>query len=258
MSGVMAYFADAAGYPPDVLALLAAAAFLAGLARGFSGFGSALIFMPLASALTEPKVAAPLLLIADLPLSAWLVPRAWPYSNKRDVALISLGALVCLPLGALVLAHGDPVMIRWMQAFFLLPLVLLLMAGWRYHSQPHAGLTVLAGGVSGFLSGVAQLGGPPVVLYWLGGSIRSDLVRANIISYFAISTTIALISFFATGLITRSLLWVTVLAMPAYTIGAYFGTRMFGLASEVVFRRICYALILGSIVVGLPIMDKLR
>ena len=54
-----------ADYSARDLAVLAAAAFIAGLARGFSGFGAALIFMPLASVVVTPQVAAPLLLVVD-------------------------------------------------------------------------------------------------------------------------------------------------------------------------------------------------
>ena len=46
------------------IAALAIAA-LAGLVRGFSGFGSALIYMPLISAIYGPRVAAPTLLLID-------------------------------------------------------------------------------------------------------------------------------------------------------------------------------------------------
>lgn len=42
------------------------AALLAGLARGFSGFGAAMIYVPIASASLGPVVAMPVLLIADL------------------------------------------------------------------------------------------------------------------------------------------------------------------------------------------------
>ena len=47
------------------LILLIAAAFIASLARGFSGFGGALIFVPLASAAVGPQAAAPILLVID-------------------------------------------------------------------------------------------------------------------------------------------------------------------------------------------------
>ena len=56
-------------FPADLLApaiICAAAGFLAGLARGFSGFGAAMIFVPVASAVLGPVVAMPVLLIADI------------------------------------------------------------------------------------------------------------------------------------------------------------------------------------------------
>ena len=53
-------------FPTLTLVLLAAAALVAGLARGFSGFGAALVFVPLASALIGPKLASPILVLIDL------------------------------------------------------------------------------------------------------------------------------------------------------------------------------------------------
>ena len=65
-------------------AVLAAAlvAALAGLARGFSGFGAALIFIPLGSALLGPRVAAPLLMLVDNVLAAPLIPAAWRQASR--------------------------------------------------------------------------------------------------------------------------------------------------------------------------------
>ena len=51
--------------PLASLLLLVGAALVAATARGFSGFGGTLIFMPVASAAIGPKAAAPLLLIID-------------------------------------------------------------------------------------------------------------------------------------------------------------------------------------------------
>ena len=43
----------------------AAVSALSGLVRGFAGFGSALIYMPLVAAIYEPRVAAITLLLID-------------------------------------------------------------------------------------------------------------------------------------------------------------------------------------------------
>ncbi len=90
---------------PFTLFLLVLVAFVAGMARGFSGFGAALIFVPLASALTDPKIAAPLLLIVDGVFASYLIPSAWSRAGRRDVGLMLIGAVGGIPLGAYVLTH---------------------------------------------------------------------------------------------------------------------------------------------------------
>ena len=49
----------------NVALAICAIAFVSGTARGFSGFGSALIFMPLASSVAAPRLVAALLLVID-------------------------------------------------------------------------------------------------------------------------------------------------------------------------------------------------
>jgi hypothetical protein len=58
-------------------------AFVSGTARGFSGFGSALIFMPMASSLAAPRLVAALLLIIDFVGAAPLLPNAWQPTARR-------------------------------------------------------------------------------------------------------------------------------------------------------------------------------
>ena len=42
---------------------------------------------------------------------------------------------------------------------------------------------------------------------------------------------------------------------PAYGIGLWGGSRLFGVASETTFRRICLCLIALAVVIGLPLLD---
>ena len=66
---------------------ICAVAFVSGTARGFSGFGSALIFMPLASSIADPRLVAALLLIIDFVAAAPLVPGAWQKADRKSVAI---------------------------------------------------------------------------------------------------------------------------------------------------------------------------
>src|SRR3954462_5554081 len=181
---------------------ICAVAFVAGTARGFSGFGSALIFMPLASSLAAPRLVAALLLIIDFVAAAPLIPGAWRNADRKATSVMVLGAVIGVPLGTYCLSRLDPVTTRWIISAFVFALLLLLLSGWRYRGRDHAPLSISIGGLSGFCSGLAQTGGPPIVGYWLGRPIPPAIARANILLFFAASDFFSTISYALSGLIT--------------------------------------------------------
>lgn len=240
----------------EILFLLAAA-LIAGLARGFSGFGAALIFVPLASATIGPKLAVPLLLVLDAVTTLGLIPNAWREADRRGVSIMAIGAVLGIPLGTLALAAADPLVVRWAIVLIVASLLMLLVSGWRYQGRPNALLTIGIGGLSGLFSGAAQIGGPPVVAYWLGGASPIGLVRANIILYFAISSALTGASYLITGLITSPVLALTLATTPFYGVGLYAGALLFGRTSEANFRRLSYGLIAMAAIISLPALDSI-
>lgn len=240
-------------YSLATLVLTALTAAVAGLARGFSGFGAALIFMPAGSALVGPAVAAPVLLLADGVLSLGFLPRAFQLARRRDVALMASGAVIGVPLGALILRHADPLLLRWVIAGLAASMLLLLLSGWRYHGTPRPPVTALVGAIAGLFGGLAQMTGPPVVAYWLSGKETHGTMRASIILFFGATTIFTFVSYLASGIITLQSLWLAALVAPGYALGLFGGARAFRLASPEVFRRLCFALIAASVVVSLPV-----
>ncbi|MEK9176785.1 MAG: sulfite exporter TauE/SafE family protein, partial [Patescibacteria group bacterium] len=172
------------GYSAIALSYLVGGAFVAGLARGFSGFGAGLIYIPIASAVIGSKLAVPLLLILEIAATAGLIPDAWRRAERREAGVMMLGALIGVPIGAYILTKIDPVIVRWILVASIVPMLALLVSGWRYHRKPALPLSVVVGTVSGFFSGFAQIGGPPVIMYWLGGQGKPDTVRANLVLFF--------------------------------------------------------------------------
>lgn len=242
---------------PLALAYLVGAAFVAGLARGFSGFGAALIFVPLASAAFEPKVAGPILLLIDFFAQFALLKGAWRAANRREVKIMALGALIGIPIGVAILKLSDPIALRWAIAAMIVAMLALLISGWRYHGQPRTATTAGVGFIAGILSGSVQAAGPPVIAYWLGGAIPPLTVRANIILFFLCTSIVSGVTYLATGLLNAQVLFLALVTAPGYVIGMYLGSRMFGFASERTFRRACYALIAGAAIVSLPVLDGL-
>jgi len=176
-------------------------------------------------------------------------------SNKREVGMMALGATAGVPLGTWLLVSVDPTIIRWAIVVLAALMLTLLISGWRYHGKPTATVTVTVGGLAGLSGGAAQIGGPPVIAYRLGGTVAATTVRANLLTYFAISTAITVVTYLAAGLLTTSIFVLAVVAGPAYGLGLVVGSRLFGFASETMFRRICYVLIGVAVALGLPPMD---
>jgi uncharacterized membrane protein YfcA len=242
-------------YSSGPLAFILITAFVAGLARGFSGFGSALIFIPLASSIISAKLASPLLLVIDFVAAAPLIPNGWRHADRRDVATMLLGTLIGVPFGTWALTQIDALTVRWMIVALIVPMLALLMSGWRYRGTPTAVLTASVGALAGFFNGVAQVGGPPIVLYWLRDATVAQRIRANIIVFFAASSVLTTISYLIGGVLTTAVVGLAALTGPAFGIGLWLGSHMFGLASEETFRRICYALIALAALVSLPLFD---
>lgn len=242
-----------ADLPIGSAAILVGVIFVAGLARGFSGFGAALIYMPLASALVGPKMAAVSLLIADAVMTLPMLPHGWRNANRREAFLMLAGAIVGIPIGALALSNLPPLVLRWGICFMVFAMLALLISGWRYRSNTTAPLTVVVGAISGFCGGAAQLGGPAVVAYWLGGALPAFKMRASIVAYFGMATVISAITYYGNGLfVVRAFALAVIVGIP-YGLGLFLGSRLFGFASEQTFRRICLGLIAAAGLLGLPI-----
>src|SRR5688572_33142229 len=95
---------------------------LSGLVRGFSGFGSALIYMPLVAAVYDPRIAAVTLLLIDFVSSTPFTIREFPRATWREVLPISLAMAAAVPLGTWALIVLDPIVLRWGMAILVLGL----------------------------------------------------------------------------------------------------------------------------------------
>jgi uncharacterized membrane protein YfcA len=233
--------------------VVAAAAFAGSLIRGFSGFGSGLVFMPIGAACLGPKPAAGVLFIIDTLLIIPFVVRAARIVEWREVLPLGLGAVLMVPVGVAVLFAIDPVPLRWGLSLAILGSIALLWAGLRYRGRTRTWLSILVGGIAGFMSGSAQIPGPPVLIYWLGRDVVPVTMRANAIVFFCFTTVIAGIFYVMGGIFTGDVMARSAVLFPVYAIGIFIGGRMFGWASEKTYRTIAYASIVFSAVISLPV-----
>lgn len=236
--------------------LAAVIAAVSGGARGFAGFGSALIYVPLISALYEPRVAAVTILLIDFTSGAPFAVSAWPRCHLRDVLPLSAAAAIAAPFGTLILLVADPVWLRWFISAFVLSAIPILAGGWRYHGRPKLPVTLAVGAVSGVTGGAVQIAGPPVILYWLGGAIATAVARANMIVFFALLGAVLCLSYVIEGLFTPDTIALALLLGIPYSIAMIAGARSFHGSSDMLYRRIAYAIMAFAALASLPLFDR--
>ena len=227
---------------PVVICL--ATAVLAGVVRGFAGFGSAMILTPVFSAFYGPTVGVPVCLLIEFCISLPLLRRAWPLVDWRQIALLLVAAAVGVPIGVWLLAWADPAPMRWAISGIVLGAVLLLASGWRYAGKPVLAGTLSAGVASGFLNGLAGMAGPPVAFYYLAGAGAAAAIRASFIVYFAAVDLVALAGLTVRGLMTLQALLLAAIFVLPYIGGGLVGERLFKLASESFFRRLALVILI--------------
>ena len=209
---------------PDLLSfpfvVAAVVAVVAGMVRGFAGFGAAMVMTPVFSALHGPAVGV-------------------------AICLLLAGAAVGVPFGTLVLTASEPRAMRWAISAIVLLAVVLLASGWRYGGRPHAATTLSAGASSGFLNGLAGMAGPPIAFYYLAGADSVTRVRANLTTYFVFVDLVALSAFVARDLVSRDTAVTAACLAPAVMLGGVLGGLLFPLASEGFYRRLALVLLTG-------------
>ena len=234
---------------PDLLSLsfltAAAVAVIAGMVRGFAGFGAAMIMTPVFSALYGPAVGVALCLLLEIVVALPLLPRAVGKVNWRRIGLVLAAAVVGAPLGNLLLTAIAPEPMRWAISAIVLGAVAMLASGWRYHGEPHTAATLTAGVSSGFLNGLSGMAGPPIVFYYLAGKEPAAEVRANLTTYFIFVDLVALAVFMARDLVGTATFLQGLALAPAVIVGGLLGERLFPLASEAFYRRLALCLLAG-------------
>src|SRR3954447_20728542 len=115
---------------PDVLAfsflIAAAVTVVAGMVRGFAGFGAAMMMTPVFSALYGPEAGISLCLLLEIAVALPLLARAAQYVDWRRIGLLMLAAVVGAPLGNLALTQVSPQPMRWTISAIVLAAVALL------------------------------------------------------------------------------------------------------------------------------------
>ncbi len=219
---------------------------IAGLMRGYAGFGTAIILAPVYSALWEPRAGVPVLLVLELVVSLQLLPRAFKDADRR--VILPLGGAACLatPIGTFVLLSADPDLLRRFIGGFVLVFGMLLMSGWRYHGTRPLPLNIAVGTSAGLLKGATGMSGPPVILYLLSGPEEARQHRANLILFFGLIAIVSVLGPAVGGLMTLDVLAKVIWILPLQVLCVRIGASLFHVVPVKLYKPFALAVLVAS------------
>lgn len=237
----------------DLLPVLVAfiVVFVAGVIRGYSGFGFAMVAVTGLSLAFPPAVAVPVVLILEVLASLKLIPKVRRDVDWRSLRWLLAGAFPATPVGVYLLATVPARPLQLAISLIVIIAAILLLYGWVWKKMPGTPLIFGTGLACGLLNGAAAIGGPPVILFYTATPAGVAVSRASIIAFFLGIDLMSLASAAATGLVNGTIgVMAALCSLPLY-LGISIGNTMFDAADKTRFRRhvLVLLLILSSAIV---------
>lgn len=233
--------------------LLVFAATLAGLVRGFSGFGSGLVFMPLAGMALPPAQAIAVLAMMDLIGPLPNLPSAWRTGIPREIGILSIGLLPGIAIGFLALLLVAADVFRWGVSLIGLVTVVALASGWRWTGARGPGMTAGVGFLSGLTGAAAGVPGPPVILYYMASTLPVSMVRANLMMFLVAIDLVLTVLLGLTGHLSLLLVVLSAGLLVPFSLANMLGSALFRPERARSYKLVSWALIAAAALVGLPL-----
>jgi uncharacterized membrane protein YfcA len=233
-------------------------AFLAAGCQSLTGFGSALVAVPLLSLYVDAKLAVVISTFLSTVVSAPLLLEVRRQVRPAKVAPLAIGSVVGVPVGILILKGVDAGVLKILVAAVVIMASALLLLMPRFTLGGRNLLSSLVtGALSGLLRASTSMAGPPVVLYTLSHEKEIEEFRSTILALFLITGLLTVPGLIVAGLISRDALIATAVAVPGLALGLLAGTRLRARVQPKLFRTLVLAvLVITSIGVIVSVLGE--
>lgn len=207
---------------------IASAMAIAAFVQSISGFGLALLSVPLMSLFADVRLSVVVVNLIGLVTTS---AQAWKEKEHADRPLalrVTIAAIVGMPVGLVAFLFMSETFLKVGLGIVVLFVTFLLMRGFTLHSASRTADWLL-GGASGALSTSVGTNGPPLVFLFQARQMPQEIFRATISRVFILSNIVTVIIFAFAGKITQDAIVAAVISLPVLVIAisAGFWTRQF-------------------------------
>ena len=222
---------------------------LAGFTIGAIGFGFGLTTSPALLLILDPQTVVIVINAVAILAFGLVLVETRDEVRYRELMPLAVAAVIGAPIGVFALNSLDPSLLRIAIGILVLALTALVIfkSEWRV---PYPKITgPILGLVSSAMTTGVSVGGPILVLFFIGVGMKRQQVRASMAFFFTIMYVAAAIGYATQGLFTAERLILILASIPGVAIGLWLANKLTGRMNETIFRRAVVAVIVVSSVI---------
>lgn len=217
--------------------------FITTLIRGMTGFGNALLAMPLLAMTVGMHIATPLVGYTSVIMAVVMLARNWKHVDVKEAWQLILMSCIGVPVGLLLFTSVPEQYVKvflgmLLVGFGVYNLFLPQLPELRWRESAY-----LFGFIAGVLGGAYNTNGPPVIIY---GTLRHwspERFRATLQGYFLPTCLVIFVGQGMAGLWTPDILWLFLYTLPVTVLALLVGERLYRLLPGETFRSLVYVLL---------------
>ena len=209
------------------LLLIGLGILLAGIVRGFVGFGASLIIVMTASVILGPRAAVAIATLSGLPSMLQLLPVAIKKADSSFVIPFGLAAMIAAPFGTWLLVSIEPIFMKIAISVTVMFMVIMLYKDFKISTHSNKKFLIGVGVGAGLIQGSAGIGGPPAVAVALSKPGTTEEQRANVIGAVTALGICTIVPLWYHNLFTMEVIIISVLFLPVYVGSTWVGTQFF-------------------------------
>lgn len=218
---------------------------LAGFTQGVTGFGSALVAMPLLTLFMDVKTAVPLCMLNGLIITSFLSLRLRRNLDWAKIMPLFFGCLPGILVGARFLREADSGVIKILLGIMLVGYALFGLLGRLQPRRIGRPWAWLAGFATGVIGSAFSAGGPPVIIYTTLTGWTKDDIKATLSVFFLITGFFMAAAHLANGLTTATVLHYFGLSATFVLMGVWTGSIFAGRIRRDTYLRIVLLLLVA-------------
>ncbi len=191
---------------PENYLLIVLVILFSGFIRGFLGFGSGLITIPILSYLYSPIFAMVFNIAIEIPATIYLTYVGAKSCKFKEISPMFFAMMLTIPIGTIFLISVNEQLIKIIMSILVIFFVILIATGWKLKASITKYVLTISGVISGLMQGATGMGGPPYATVLLSKGDNDEVTRGNILIMSTGIVISAIISLYYFNLFTKELL----------------------------------------------------